>query len=175
MDVALYSTYWRWRPNCNWKIVQCSTKLRYFFKSRSWRHVYHPWAKIVISQTPNIYIYIYIYIYMNLSSIKLWLQALISLWFQSLTWPYSVNFKDTKNIFSQNVLYNMWIYFLQKMVNLKKKYFGWVFTERVTYMCECIYENKLINTFMYFNQHFYCHQFYLANIILLFIYVYSIF
>ncbi len=31
----------------------CSTILRYFFKSRSWKHVYHTRSKIVISHTPN--------------------------------------------------------------------------------------------------------------------------
>ncbi len=78
-----------------------------------------------ISGIRVVYIYIYIYIntYMHtyktkiqicdplcknqakvkksnsdITSIKLWLQALISLWFQYLTWPYSVNIKDTNNI-----------------------------------------------------------------------------
>ncbi len=50
----------------------------------------------------------------EITSIKILLQALISLWFQSLTWPYSVNIKYTKNIISQNVLYNMLDEFMQK-------------------------------------------------------------
>ncbi len=44
-----------------------------------------------------------------------------------------VNIKDAKNIFLQNVLYNMYD-FMQKIVHLKTKKndFSWVFTERVT-------------------------------------------
>ncbi len=43
----------------------------------------------------------------EITSIKVWFQPLISLWFQSLTWPYSVNIKDIKVTFSQSVLYLM--------------------------------------------------------------------
>ncbi len=43
----------------------------------------------------------------EITSIKIVLKTLISLWFQSFTLPYSVNIKDTKNISSENVLYNM--------------------------------------------------------------------
>ncbi len=33
--------------------MRCSTILRYFFKSRLWRHFYHPRSKIIISHTPS--------------------------------------------------------------------------------------------------------------------------
>ncbi len=39
--------------NCNWYNVHFRAILRYFFKSRSWRHFYHPRSKIVISHTPR--------------------------------------------------------------------------------------------------------------------------
>ncbi len=35
--------------------MRCSTILRYFFKSRSWRYFYSPRSKIVISHTPTVY------------------------------------------------------------------------------------------------------------------------
>ncbi len=69
----------------------------------------------------------------EITSIKVWLQTFISLWFQSLTWPYSVNIKDAKNIFSSNVLYNMYDDFMQKNVNFEKMHLAGFFTERVTY------------------------------------------
>jgi len=33
--------------------MNCNTILRYFFKSRLWRHFNHPRSKIVISHTPT--------------------------------------------------------------------------------------------------------------------------
>ncbi len=39
--------------------------------------------------------------------IKVWFQLFISLWFQSLTWYFSVKIKDINVTFSQNVLYLM--------------------------------------------------------------------
>ncbi len=43
----------------------------------------------------------------EITSIKVWFLPLISLSFQSSTWPYSVNIKDIKVTSSQNVLYHM--------------------------------------------------------------------
>ncbi len=43
----------RRRQNCNRQNVRCSTILRYFSKSRSWRHFYSPRSKIVLSHTPT--------------------------------------------------------------------------------------------------------------------------
>ncbi len=63
----------------------------------------------------------------EITSIKVVFQPLISLWFQSFTWPYSVNIEDIKVIFSQNVLYEEWFYVENS--NLQKKYLSWVFTE----------------------------------------------
>ncbi len=49
-----------------------------------------------------------------------------------MTWPYSVNIKDTKNIFSQNVLYNTRNDFMQKIVNQKMTLSG--FSQRGSQM-----------------------------------------
>ncbi len=57
----------------------------------------------------------------EISSIKAWLKALIVLWFQSFTWPYSVNIKETNN----------WWFYAENSQSQKKD-FSWVFTERVT-------------------------------------------
>ncbi len=54
MYVVLCSLLIRRRQNCNRQNVRCSTILRYFSKSRSWRHFYSPRSKIVISHTPTV-------------------------------------------------------------------------------------------------------------------------
>ncbi len=51
--------------------MHCSTILRYFFKSRSWRHFYRPQSKIVISHTPNCFnTHILIYRLQNYTGIQ---------------------------------------------------------------------------------------------------------
>ncbi len=54
MYVVLCSLLIRRRQNCNRQNVRCSTILRYFSKSRSWRHFYSPRSKIVISHTKKV-------------------------------------------------------------------------------------------------------------------------
>ncbi len=50
----------------------------------------------------------------------------LSLHFTSLTWPYSVNIKDIKVTFSQNVLYTIWrMIFCWKQQITKKITFTW--------------------------------------------------
>ncbi len=75
--------------------------------------------------------------YNNEISIKVWFLPLISLQCQSLIWLYSVNIKDIKVTFSQNVLYHMKHDFCRKQ-QITKYDLSWVFTERVTY----IYHNR---------------------------------
>ncbi len=70
----------------------------------------------------------------EITSIKVWLQTFISLWFQFLTWPYSVNIKDTKNIFSQNVQYLQYVEWFYAENSKSKKMTLAVFSQRVTYM-----------------------------------------
>ncbi len=55
------------------------------------------------------------------TSINIWFLTLIPLYFQTLICPYSVNIKDIKVTFSQNVLYHGegW-YFVEKKANHKK-------------------------------------------------------
>ncbi len=53
MYVTLYSILiWRCQ-NCNWQNVLYHAILRYFSKSRSWRHFYRPRSKIIMSHTPS--------------------------------------------------------------------------------------------------------------------------
>ncbi len=54
------------------------------------------------------------------TSIKVWFLPLISLWFQSLTLPYSVNIKDIKVKFTQYVLFHIKYDFCRKKTNYKK-------------------------------------------------------
>ncbi len=54
----------------------------------------------------------------------------IKIWFQSLTWPYSVNIKDIKVKFSQNVLYHMKDdFFFVENSKSQNNDFSWVFRE----------------------------------------------
>ncbi len=53
MYFALYSILIRRRLNCSCQNVNYSTILRYFSKSRSWSHFYHPLSRIVLSHTPS--------------------------------------------------------------------------------------------------------------------------
>ncbi len=63
----------------------------------------------------------------EITSIKVRFLPLISLQFQSLTWPYLVNIKDIKVTISKSVLFHMKDDFFEE--NSKS-----VFTERVTYI-----------------------------------------
>ncbi len=69
----------------------------------------------------------------EITSIKIWFLPLISLYFQSLTWPYSVNIKDIKVTFSQNVPWHMKEDFFVENSKLQKNDFSWVLIERVTH------------------------------------------
>ncbi len=83
----------------------------------------------------------------EITSIKVWFLPLISLSFQSLTWPYSVNIKDIAVTFWQNVLYHMKGDLLYKSAN-HKKITSWVFTESVTYVQ---IENSYFKCYIFFN------------------------
>ncbi len=67
----------------------------------------------------------------------------IKIWFQSLTWPYSVNIKDIKVKFSQNVLYHMKDDFVCRKQQITNNDFSWVFREG----------HKLLNMRLFFFAH----------------------
>ncbi len=77
----------------------------------------------------------------EITSIKVWLQALISLWFQFLTWPYSVNFKDTKTIFTECSLQHLGWFLAENSKSQKMTLAG--FSQRGSHIIIFIYEKWL--------------------------------